>query len=858
MYGRRVTALPKADRYRFTPPYHDGATTWKGLRMPAWGLGVDLGTSFSAAAIAFDDRVEILEVGRERRIPSTVLLDDAGRLLAGSLAQRLVGRSPERAERNPKRYVGRGPMLLGGDPVEAGDALAALLELFVAEGRARFDGARPAALVLTHPVAWSEDRREVLRAAGAAVVPDATVHLVEEPVAAALHYTVSHNLTEGGRVAVYDLGGGTFDSAVLARRGGAFAVVGKPGGDDQIGGETFDERVYEHFGAQLVQRAPQWWEQVSTGVERRWLAAAADLLGEARAAKEALSEYDTASQYISGADVDVEISRAELENLIGTDIQRTADILDETIRQAQDDGGGTDRLAGIFLTGGASRMPLVEQTLRARYAAQVRTWDDPKTVVALGAARVARTHLAATPAPPPPVPAEPVREAPVREAPAEQAQKAPAKRARPAPAPSEPEGDRFDVRLAGVVEAIGTGSDVYVWCSDPSASADVLHHLNAATGRPDRQLALGRVTGWAASTEGLLVADRFGTGPRLHTLSPELVIRSTRPVLSAEDPVVLADGAVGWAFLRPFPSALVDNSIGLPWGQTGALSVIETNLTAVFAQDSPPLDIGDTARWYVNEDNALRRLFDQNSPTESLPMPAYGAEGCLVVLGRYASKAPMGATYRRPAGFARGRHQAVQPFQVICRVTPGGKVTHGERRERNWLYQAVHHHDQWHLATEAGLETGDLTGEGTLLAARPRPGALRWFPAGEHLYAIGMEQVLPSRGLWVAILEPGGGGLRTLFQESGVSLLGHLISRERAEMPRVVVDGDGLWIAASAGDGKTQLLHATPGGVRAARSATGWLEPVARLGSGLLCLHDPWTKPGVARANLGHLVDVPL
>src|SRR6185312_7746485 len=67
---------------------------WERVTMSAWGLGVDLGTSFSAAATATGDRVEILEVGRERRIPSTVLLDDAGSLLAGSLAQRLTGRSP--------------------------------------------------------------------------------------------------------------------------------------------------------------------------------------------------------------------------------------------------------------------------------------------------------------------------------------------------------------------------------------------------------------------------------------------------------------------------------------------------------------------------------------------------------------------------------------------------------------------------------------------------------------------------------------------------------------------------------------------------------------------------------------------
>ncbi len=812
--------------------------------MPAWGLGVDLGTSFSAAAIAVGDRIEILEVGRERRIPSTVLLDDAGRLLAGSLAQRLTGRSPERAERNPKRYVGRGAMLLGGNPVEARDALAALLELFVAEGCSRFDGARPAAVVLTHPVAWGEDRREVLRAAGAAVVPDATVHLVEEPVAAAVHYTVTHNLADGGRVAVYDLGGGTFDSAVLAGRGGQFVVVGKPGGDDQIGGESFDERVYDHFGAQLAQRAPQWWEQVSTSAERRWLAAAADLLGEARAAKESLSEYDTASQYISGADVDVDINRTELENLIGADVQRTADILDETIRQAQEGGTGPDGLAGIFLTGGASRMPLVQQTLRARHSAQVRTWDDPKIVVALGAARMAQTHVAPVAAEPKPAKAK----RPAGTASAAQAQ------AQPEPA-AEPDGDRFDVRLANVVEAVSTGRDIYAWCSDPQSTVDVLHRIDPGTGLPDRQLALGRVSGWAAAEEGLLIADRAGPAVRLHTLSPELVIRSTRPVTSAEDPVVLAAGRTGWAFLRPFPSALVDNSVGLPWGQTGGLSVIETDLTAVFQQDSQPLDIGDTARWYVNEDNALRRLFDQSSPTESLPMLAGGKEGCVVILGRYTSKAPMGASFRRPGGYAKGRHQSVRPFQVICQVSPGGAVTHGDRRAENWLHQAVQHLGRWHFATETGLETGPLHGDTVLLAGRPRAGALRWFPAGGRIYAIGMEQVLPARGLWIAVLD--NGSLRTLFQDSGTSMLGHLSSSDRAERPRVTVDGDGLWVAASTGDGRTQLLHVTPDGAPVVHSASGWLEPVTRLASGLLCLHDPWTAPGSGRVNRAHLVHLP-
>ncbi len=358
--------------------------------MRRWVLGVDLGTSFSAGAVGADDRVELLEVGGDRRMPSTVVLTEEGRLLAGAYAQRTIGRLPDRAERNPKRYVGRAPMLLGGQSVTAVDALAALLELFAHEARRHQDGTEPAMIVLTHPVAWTDAQRGVLREAAQRVLPDTEVALLAEPVAAAVHYVHDRGQPDDGRtgqVAVYDLGGGTFDTAVLTADREAFRVVGRPGGDPEIGGEAFDQLVYQHFGAQLEHAAPDWWRDVQSNPDRRWLAAATDLLSEARIAKESLSEYETASQYIPGADTDVALSRAELEQLIGGDIRRTLRLLDETIEVA----GG--ELRGVFLTGGASRTPLVEQTLRGSYDGLVRTWKDPKTVVAMGAARCGMRRL---------------------------------------------------------------------------------------------------------------------------------------------------------------------------------------------------------------------------------------------------------------------------------------------------------------------------------------------------------------------------------------------------------------------------------------------------------------------------------
>src|SRR5690349_17375200 len=107
--------------------------------MTSWQLAVDLGTSFCCAATRHAGRVDVLEVNGARRVPSAVLLLETGELAAGSYAVNAAGRAPERYERNPKRYAGRPPMLLGGEPVPASRAFATQLELFLAEGRRAFD-----------------------------------------------------------------------------------------------------------------------------------------------------------------------------------------------------------------------------------------------------------------------------------------------------------------------------------------------------------------------------------------------------------------------------------------------------------------------------------------------------------------------------------------------------------------------------------------------------------------------------------------------------------------------------------------------------------------------------------------------
>ncbi|MFC4062064.1 Hsp70 family protein [Planomonospora corallina] len=862
--------------------------------MAQWCLGVDLGTSFSAGVIAAEDRFDVLEVEGERRIPSAVMLDERGTLVAGRIAQRGIGVNPERVERNPKRYVGRGRMLLGGVPVDVTDAMATLLELFVSEGRRRFDGADPDCIALTHPVAWNNERKSVLLAAAKKVVRGVRIAFVDEPVASARYFASAGRVPSGSHLAVYDLGGGTFDAAVLTTDGSDFKVVGEPGGSDEIGGEGFDEQVFAFFGGQLERIDPEWWTQVTTNPERRYVSYAADLLKTAREGKETLSKFETSSHYVVGVNEDVHINRTDLAGLIGEEVTRTVDILDETIRRA---GLGQDELAAVFMTGGGSRMPLVQQAVRDRFGDKVRTYDDPKIVVAYGAAQLAwklkvehrdpsrmtGPHLtgggsrAATGRPAVVTGGHPAVAAP---APGPAAFAGPAGHPGPAgpvgsttgghpvlpgsggvpaagPAPfagtgSMPAVDGPVVRgvekvLDNVLEARAAGGRVLV--HQAHQGGHFLRRLDGVGGGHDRELHFGRLVEWSASAEGVVTAEQIGPAQVLvRTLTPELGVRSTHPVQTWDTPNVLVHGRSAWVFYQPRQTVPVDASAGLPWGETGHLSLLEFDLGSFHAPEPLARDLGPYAQWFVNEDNRLRRLLDQDGPGGTEPELSVGAPGCTVVLGQFRTGQPPFA----------GRYQDFQPWQVLCLVDPGGVVRPTVREPgRSWLHQVVLHNGRWFTASSAGLEADTVPGQTVLVAPRPPAGALRWVPAGGHIYAVGTDQVSPARGWSVSVFDERSGALRFLMGKKSATLAGHLTSRYRWERPRLVPDGDSLWMT-MLDAGRSRLVHVTPEGAREVHRTTGTFEPVVRVPGGLLCLHRPADAAGATRDHPGVLVHLPL
>ncbi len=350
--------------------------------MSGYVLSIDYGTTYSVAVVSSAAGVEILELNRSRYFPSLVLLGEDGELVVGRQAVNQAGLYPDRVCATPKREVGKRDIVLGGRAVPVSEAVAAVLRRLGQEAALRFDGAAPERVVLTHPAIWAEERLDVLREASrAAGLGDP--ELVPEPVAAAAHYVDGHR-DEGMRVAVYDLGGGTFDVAVLRLVAGGFEEAGRPGGDEHLGGEDFDQElrgVVEGYAAEID---PDGYEAArANGITREWAAFREEL----REAKEALSTDSRYSLVVPGVDDPVGVTRRELEELIEPQIRRTVDLLAGAISDA---GMAPGDLAAIFLTGGSSRIPLVSSLITQELGVTPQTRDDPKAVVALGAVKAAR------------------------------------------------------------------------------------------------------------------------------------------------------------------------------------------------------------------------------------------------------------------------------------------------------------------------------------------------------------------------------------------------------------------------------------------------------------------------------------
>jgi actin-like ATPase involved in cell morphogenesis len=350
-------------------------------------LSVDLGTSNTVAVLSAHGRPpRVVDVDGSSMMPSAVFASEDGNLVVGRDAERRARLDPARFEPNPKRRVDEGTLLLGDQVVPVTDALAGVLRRVVDETSRQLNGKKPDEVRLTHPAQWGPVRRNVLLSAARQAGMGSNLVLVPEPVAAAAHFASfpGQQLAPGQALAVYDLGAGTFDVAIVGATQNGFVVLAEAGLPD-LGGLDVDQALLEHVGRQVSARDPGRWQSLlrpmSTGDRRAQRALREDV----KAAKESLSRHPQTEVPLPEPFEDVLVTRVELEALIRPGMLRSVELLAGTIRST---GMTPNRLVGIYLVGGSSRIPLIATLIAEQLRVVPTSLDQPETAVALGAHHV--------------------------------------------------------------------------------------------------------------------------------------------------------------------------------------------------------------------------------------------------------------------------------------------------------------------------------------------------------------------------------------------------------------------------------------------------------------------------------------
>ncbi len=348
-------------------------------------VGIDLGTTHSLVAAVRHGVVECLPDAQGRvLLPSAVRYLEGGRRQIGHDARATQAEDAENTLVSIKRFMGRRLADVAGreklpyrfvdqpgmlaiatrdgekTPVEvSAEILAALRQRAEDTFDADLHGA-----VITVPAYFDDAQRQATKDA-AQLAGLNVLRLISEPTAAAVAYGLDNG--SEGLYAVYDLGGGTFDISLLRLTRGVFEVVAT-GGDAALGGDDIDQALAD-------------WALAQAGLEAATPQAKRAALVAARAAKEALSDADTATWRIDGHGVPV--ARAQLEALAQPLVERTLAAVRKVLRDAK---VARDEVQGVVMVGGSTRMPYVRRAVSGLFGREVLTNVNPDEVVALGAA----------------------------------------------------------------------------------------------------------------------------------------------------------------------------------------------------------------------------------------------------------------------------------------------------------------------------------------------------------------------------------------------------------------------------------------------------------------------------------------
>ncbi|OGX06081.1 MAG: molecular chaperone DnaK [Omnitrophica bacterium RIFCSPLOWO2_12_FULL_50_11] len=365
-------------------------------------LGIDLGTTNSCMAVMEGGEAKVI-ANREgnRTTPSIVAFSKTGERLVGQAAKRQTITNPERTVFSAKRFIGRRfqeateesklvpfktkeskngdvAITIDGRDFSPPEISAMVLQKLKADAEA-YLGEPVKQAVITVPAYFNDSQRQATKDAGQ-IAGLEVLRIINEPTAASLAYGLDKKKEE--RIAVYDLGGGTFDISILEIGEGVFEVKAT-NGDTHLGGDDFDHRVMAWLVSELKKS-----EGIDLGKDRM---AMQRLREAAEKAKCELSTSETTEINLPFITADASgpkhlvttLTRARLEQLVQDLIQRT----EAPCRQCLKDAGiGADQIDEVILVGGQTRMPAVQELVRKLFGKEPHQGVNPDEVVAVGAA----------------------------------------------------------------------------------------------------------------------------------------------------------------------------------------------------------------------------------------------------------------------------------------------------------------------------------------------------------------------------------------------------------------------------------------------------------------------------------------
>ena len=368
-------------------------------------IGIDLGTTNSCVAVMDGGTARVVENSEgARTTPSVVAFQEGGEKLVGVIARRQAVTNPKFTFSAIKRLIGRNyadPMVTkdkdlvayeivkgansdawvqGRDKTYSPQEISAFVLTKMKETAEAFLGEKVTQAVITVPAYFNDAQRQATKDAGR-IAGLEVLRIINEPTAAALAYGLDKK--DGGKViAVYDLGGGTFDVSILEIGEGVFEVL-STNGDTFLGGEDFDNRLVDYICDEF---------QKQNGLDlRKDPMALQRIRVKAEDAKKELStvqQVDITEPYITAGPagpvhLNMKLTRAKFEALVEDLVKRTID----PCKKALSDAGKTiGQIDEVVLVGGMTRMPKVQDAVKAFFGKEPHKGVNPDEVVAVGAA----------------------------------------------------------------------------------------------------------------------------------------------------------------------------------------------------------------------------------------------------------------------------------------------------------------------------------------------------------------------------------------------------------------------------------------------------------------------------------------